>query len=1131
MGKETANCHFCQRFIDDPERAEVDVPKDDVAGFVMRYWQEKYPQELKDMGIPEVEASPAAVALQPLPREPSPMVDVGEDDSERTPVQANVKRTYKWSHRNTLRQHAQEQHEARALSREDVYLINLFIVGDSDIFAKTKYDPDSEATFTKLWKVLNDRVELQKFVTAPVYQYAVQLLDDPKRGPWDAGMRAMLEAGNIHHTVTLVVDTAANVYSRGRRGEQFTKFNSGGGTYEKSAIHAHWSARDGPSDEFGIGFHNRAVKAISPPSLMVTVRPEKHRWDAQAGRYRLPLQFCWVQIMVIDFDDVVRLPEEQAPVKLGKWPWVPTGGEWGHYEVGGERMQCPEAVYHYGDHDVAFCREPLKDIHNSKVRWHYDYGRQWQDWLRQWRPVDYNTLLRYKDEALIFVDDYVRSRNSNREWAESPSGSYETAKRRNLCTGEVESCPDHYGHATAKYFTEEERIAEGLPIEAVVESHAVLNRTLETMNQQVGVWQEPWPELDPVVARVQRSHEFWRAVQSWPVGETLTGTQTRDLTRVLELIEGMSHDLTHSPGLLPPCSWVGSPELERTKLYENLHLRVTEAQVFILEQERWAPAAVVPPFDAEVAGGYAGVWNYAQPRQVIGKKQRYKPLILHAEPNHDDLDEFWRIRLNSTGEPVLNQFKPRVDHPGNWCEYKVASFDRTKLPKRTTGQHSYGDVPQWEKMWHGAKTEAAYAIGSDVDKDFGGFMASDDRDAGHRHLNSAKALYMHADKDKEKIFNYTRPAPLIGDGTYVSVAVEMLVDVTHRIPNGHKDQKTQKVNAQCQSTGELGVCPGGPSVYVVAIWMKHVGYQDLNLGDEISLVWNPALEAMPRWMQERRGAAYQRVEDVVWRPKSFAPVGLAPRPLPKAQSNPSRTDQSPAARPPAMEELRSAAAAQPESAASSRGREWKRRGEEDPPCESRWQDPKSRKTGDVDEQNERREEAPRSRSRNETPVGKQRRREAAERELLERSRAAAESSFSGAIAPEALTSAEPPPILEAGAASAVESLSAVVIPDFQKKWDQTLVSLAAKSPPKSREKQVKGTWFPHYEAPPSQGAVLTDETQAQSAPEVFLKICQYLGHHADRARTTLVENSARDMGTSSSQPAYLVPRVVDVLRL
>ena len=85
--------------------------------------------------------------------------------------------------------------------------------------------------------------------------------------------------------------------------------------------------------------------------------------------------------------------------------------------------------------------------------------------------------------------------------------------------------------------------------------------------------------------------------------------------------------------------------------------------------ENWTPEKAVPQFDPR-ANGDVGIMNFLTPTfQEKNKNQTFTPALVRGEPNHDNLDEFLRVRLTEDGRPLLEKFYPRIDHGNGYQEY------------------------------------------------------------------------------------------------------------------------------------------------------------------------------------------------------------------------------------------------------------------------------------------------------------------------------------------------------------------------------------------------------------------------------------------------------------------------------
>ena len=122
-----------------------------------------------------------------------------------------------------------------------------------------------------------------------------------------------------------------------------------------------------------------------------------------------------------------------------------------------------------------------------------------------------------------------------------------------------------------------------------------------------------------------------------------------------------------------------------------------------------------------------------------------------------------------------------------------------------------------------------YAVVSDWEEPDAGLVSSEDKESGHRYDSEARGVYGHYDNEREKAVEYARPVPLFGDGTYVQVVLQLVVDRTWRVKFKHKNQKVNEPNSKGVRL-DPDSCPGGPSIFYKSLWVRHVGYQHLPNG-------------------------------------------------------------------------------------------------------------------------------------------------------------------------------------------------------------------------------------------------------------------------------------------------------------
>ena len=132
---------------------------------------------------------------------------------------------------------------------------------------------------------------------------------------------------------------------------------------------------------------------------------------------------------------------------------------------------------------------------------------------------------------------------------------------------------------------------------------------------------------------------------------------------------------------------------------------------------------------------------------------------------------------------------------------------------------------------------------------------------------------------------------MFGDGTYVRMYFEVEVDRNYRVKVKHFDQKVQMSNADALlhhvTPGSIPEGMLGPSIFYKSVHFQHIGYQDMNKGDEYNMAWNDSLEARPDHVVRLMGANRDEKICVVQFPSAAAFDVQAPtKPLgpPKAGS-------------------------------------------------------------------------------------------------------------------------------------------------------------------------------------------------------------------------------------------------------
>ena len=165
---------------------------------------------------------------------------------------------------------------AGELSAVDLHLINLYLVGDKEVYSAT--------TFPLIWDVVSDERKLDMFKDHTVHQYCCNAYDRREERRQEAGGDAseigaeydnLLFPTKIRHTVITVVTTDGRILCRGASGGNFVKQQSGGGKRGKSMYSCHFAAQDQLPDEFGLSRGNPAIIDKSNPIITV----ERPHWS------------------------------------------------------------------------------------------------------------------------------------------------------------------------------------------------------------------------------------------------------------------------------------------------------------------------------------------------------------------------------------------------------------------------------------------------------------------------------------------------------------------------------------------------------------------------------------------------------------------------------------------------------------------------------------------------------------------------------------------------------------------------------------------------------------------------------------------------------------------------------------
>jgi len=185
---------------------------------------------------------------------------------------------YDWEERQKRLEKAKARRAEGALTDEDVYLLNWFLVGDCKCFKENGrwWSEVKGARYEEVWKRVRDPELLAQMATSPVHQYICTVLDSlEESGSLDQPGIAYLYSAPaaqelyIQHCVTIFIDTDGKILSRGRAGGQFTKLLNGGGAWPKTLGQLAFEARLTAKDEYGLSLNNSAILEISPPKLMI----------------------------------------------------------------------------------------------------------------------------------------------------------------------------------------------------------------------------------------------------------------------------------------------------------------------------------------------------------------------------------------------------------------------------------------------------------------------------------------------------------------------------------------------------------------------------------------------------------------------------------------------------------------------------------------------------------------------------------------------------------------------------------------------------------------------------------------------------------------------------------------------
>lgn len=235
------------------------------------------------------------------------------------------------------------------------------------------------------------------------------------------------------------------------------------------------------------------------------------------------------------------------------------------------------------------------------------------------------------------------------------------------------------------------------------------------------------------------------------------------------------------------------------------------------------PMPFVPRF-YEGALGTPRYWNN-RPKPCYWShqlRQRFQPDAGGVVDPSRFMD-FLALRMDCGGKPIRDKIGDPADQGAGWYRCQWRAFDEAALLTEGFAQQIQ---PRWATAWHGCKLEALYSI-----MYHGRLLASNSKDKGHRFFPDAPGIYVHKDGTKHKAaWSYSRFVPLFEDGVFWAAVWEVRVDRARKVPKSGTDQWVQQDG----------------SAHLEALWLRGVLADEMELGSELSEVWNPLLEADPR---------------------------------------------------------------------------------------------------------------------------------------------------------------------------------------------------------------------------------------------------------------------------------------------
>ena len=170
---------------------------------------------------------------------------------------------------------------------------------------------------------------------------------------------------------------------------------------------------------------------------------------------------------------------------------------------GGRRAT--EALNHGG---CQFCWERLEDIRNGRIP---------HSQFTLWRDVDFDTI--------VFYRRYIKN------FIATVAGDGRTRGQTPIGCGKVQIAEDTWGNGYHSFYRK---------------SHVQVDYWVNMIRSALeacpaGLWQAPWPVVNPELRFLVSRPEFQEEVAKWPPEIGLTGVEYRDLIRVAQLLRGLEN--------------------------------------------------------------------------------------------------------------------------------------------------------------------------------------------------------------------------------------------------------------------------------------------------------------------------------------------------------------------------------------------------------------------------------------------------------------------------------------------------------------------------------------------------------------------------------------------------------------